>query len=407
MSRSKQYPTTPRRRPRWSAQTKWTVSMLLLAFVVYLIFRFSEIIPPLVLAIVLAYVISPLVNWVERRAHIGRGWATALVYLALMAATAGMFAVLVPMLVNQVTALNLNLQSLLNDSTAWLAETPPTVFGYTIDGATVITQIEGALQSLVSIILGQGISVAVGVVSALVWGTFIIVISFYLVKDGATLREYIASLVPPNYRPDYFHLREEIGEVWSAFFRGQVVLAGVVTIIITILALVLGLPGALPMGLLAGILEFLPSIGHGIWLSIAATLALLFGSSWWPLPHWAFALLVAALHLLFDQLDTNYLIPRIIGRRVRLHPLVVILGIVAGALLGGVLGIALAAPTIASLRVLGRYIYANLTDTDPFPGAISEPLPAPDPHWWQKTPPALQRLTAQFHRHRRRVPPKR
>ena len=269
----------PHPRPRWSAQTKWTVSMLLLAFVVYLVFRFSEIIPPLVLALVLAYVISPLVKWVERRAHIGRGWAAALVYLALLAATAGLFAVLVPMLINQVTTLNLDLQNLLDESTTWLTETPPTIFGYTIDGATVISQIEGALQTLVSVILGQGLSVAVGVVSALVWGTFIVVISFYLVKDGDMLRDYVEGLVPPAYRADYIYLRTEIGEVWSAFFRGQVVLAGVVTVIITVLALILGLPGALPMGVLAGILEFLPSIGHGIWLSIAATLALLFGSS--------------------------------------------------------------------------------------------------------------------------------
>jgi predicted PurR-regulated permease PerM len=68
------------------------------------------------------------------------------------------------------------------------------------------------------------------------------------------------------------------------------------------------------------------------------------------------------LHLVYQQVDLNYLIPRIIGRSVRLHPLVVILGIVAGATLAGVLGIVLAAPTIASARVLGRYIRGYLVD---------------------------------------------
>jgi hypothetical protein len=89
------------------------------------------------------------------------------------------------------------------------------------------------------------------------------------------------------------------------------------------------------------------------------------------------------LHLIFEQFDLNYLIPRIIGRSVHLPPVVVILGIVSGALLAGVLGIFLAAPTIASLRVLGRYIYANLFDLDPFPIASSSPLPPPNPRWWQ------------------------
>ncbi len=394
-------PTTPRSRPRWSAHTKWTVSVVLLAFAVYLLFRFSEVIPPLVLAVVLAYVISPLVRWLEQRTPLGRGWATALVYLLLLGVVAALLAVGVPLLVSQATALNAKLEALVTLATQALNR-PLSLFGHTVDGTTLIAQMQGAWQSMAQVVLGQGLNVAVSVLATLGWSGFILVISFYLVKDAAQLRAYVESLVPPPYLADYIRLREEIGAVWSAFFRGQVTLALVVTAIITTLALIIGLPGALPMGLLAGVLEFLPSIGHGIWLTIAATLAFFFGSTWWPMPHWAFALLVATLHVLFDQLDTNYLIPRIIGRRVRLHPLVVILGIVAGAVIGGVLGIALAAPTIASLRVLGRYVYANLIDADPFPGQVSEPLPAPDPHWWQKTP-VLRRLNWRVRRNRRPV----
>ena len=398
---SRRQTTRPHPRPRWSAQTKWTVSMVLLAFAVYLLFRFSEVIPPLVLATVLAYIISPLVRWLERRTPLGRGWATALVYLLLLGVVAALLAVGVPLLVSQATALNVKLEALLTLTTQALNR-PLSLFGHTVDGTMLITQMQGAWQSVAQLVLGQGLNVAVGLLATLAWSSFILVISFYLVKDAAQLRAYIESLVPEPYLADYIRLRDEIGAVWSAFFRGQVVLALVVTVIITLIALIVGLPGALPMGLLAGLLEFLPSIGHGIWLTIAATLAFFFGSTWWPMPHWAFALLVAGLHVLFDQLDSNYLIPRIIGRRVRLHPLVVILGIVAGAVIGGVLGIALAAPTIASLRVLGRYVYANLIDADPFPGQVSEPLPAPDPHWWQKTP-VLRRLNWRVRRNRRPV----
>ncbi len=390
--------TRPLRRP-WSPQTKWTVSMILLAFGVYLLFRFSEVIPPLILAVVLAYVLSPVVEWLHRHTGLGRGWATALTYLTLILLIAALFAVVVPLLVDQVTTLNLNLQQLLDQGTRWINHL--VIFGHPVNNALLTTQVESALRGAVSLILGQGITVAMGVLTTLAWVSFVLVISFYLVKDGPQLRAYLEGLAPPAYRADYIMLRDEIGAVWAAFFRGQVVLAGVVTVIITAVAFIIGLPGALPMGLLAGVLEFLPSIGHGIWLSIAATLAFFLGSTWWPMPNWAFALLVIGLHVLFDQLDTNYLIPRIIGRRMHLHPLVVILGIVGGALMGGVLGIALAAPTIASLRVLGRYIYANLVDTDPFPQPISEPLPAPDPRWWQKPPAMWRRVLSQL---RRRAP---
>jgi len=100
------------------------------------------------------------------------------------------------------------------------------------------------------------------------------------------------------------------------------------------------------------------------------------------LPNWVFALIIVGLHIVFQQFDLNYLIPRIIGRQVHLPPLVVILGIVAGAATAGVLGVLLAAPTVASARVLGRYIFANLSDTAPFPDLASSPLPPPDPRWW-------------------------
>jgi predicted PurR-regulated permease PerM len=117
---------------------------------------------------------------------------------------------------------------------------------------------------------------------------------------------------------------------------------------------------------------------------MASILALFVGSTWLPVPNWVFWLIIIALHLIFQQFDLNYLLPRVIGRRVLLPPLVVILGIVVGAVVAGVLGIFLAAPTIASARVIGRYIYANLFDLDPFPDTGTELLPPPDAQWWRR-----------------------
>jgi predicted PurR-regulated permease PerM len=237
-------------------------------------------------------------------------------------------------------------------------------------------------------VFGRTLTLAVDIISSVVWVIFILVISFYLIKDGPLLREWLEKHVPPAYLQDYIRLRNEINDIWSAFFRGQLVLALVVAVMFTVFGFILGLPFALAMGVFAGLMEFLPSIGHGIWLVVAALLALFAGSTWLPLPNWAFMLVVIGLHMVYQQFDLNYLIPRIIGRSVHLPPLVVILGIVSGAVLAGVLGIPLAAPTIASARVLGRYIYANLFDLDPFADMVSPPLPPPNPRWWRVLFPA-------------------
>ena len=384
--------TRPYSRPRWSPQTKWTVGVGLLIFAVYLLVRFSAVFTLLILSLITAYVLSPLVDWLERRWHIGRGWGAFIALVLLVLALIAFLAVLVPPLFIQASTLNLNLQLLLENTTK-LINKPLAAFGFKMNPSTIGQQLPKAIQPTLEILLGKGFNVAMGVVTVIAGAGFMLVIAFYLMKDSAEINEYLLSLVPPSYRADYLRLKDEINAVWGAFFRGQITLALIDSAIITTGAFIIGLPAALPMGALAGLLEFLPSVGHGIWLTTAATLAFLFGSTWMKLPHWAFALLVIGLHIIFEQVDVNYMIPRVVGRRMRLHPLVVIIGIIGGAAFGGVLGIALAAPTIATLRVLGRYIYANLTDMDPFPGEVSEPLPEPDPRWWKRAPEELrQRL---------------
>jgi predicted PurR-regulated permease PerM len=178
---------------------------------------------------------------------------------------------------------------------------------------------------------------------------------------------WLGGLVPPGYQRDVKLLLHEIDGIWSAFFRGQLTLALTVTVIMTGISAAIGLPQPVLMGMLAGVLEFLPSVGHTIWIVTAVIIALLEGSSTLPVSNVLFAFILAGVHFGFTQFDLNYLIPRIIGREVHLHPMVVIIGIIVGASVGGVLGVALAAPVIASLRIIGRYVYSMLFDLDPFP----------------------------------------
>lgn len=373
----------PTTQPRWSQQTKLVVTLSLLVIGGWLLLRFAFLLPPLIIALIVAYVLSWPVDTLTRRTRLPRGWATFLVYLLALGLFISVLLLVVPPLVRQVQRLNLDLQQLILQAEQVLGRSY-TLAGQTLDGRLVLEQLRQMIQATLEGLLGHSLAVAVDVVSSLVWVVFVLVVSFYLVKDGPLVRAWLEQLPPPAYRRDFQRLQREIGAIWAAFFRGQVTLALVVAAIFVVLGFAIGLPGALPMGLLAGLLEFLPSIGHGIWLTLAALLAFFFGSTWLPLPNWAFAALVIGLHVLFQQFDLNYLIPRIIGRRVHLHPLVVILGIVAGAATAGVLGIALAAPTIASARVLGRYLYARLFDmpmTAERP--VAEPLPPPNLQWWQ------------------------
>ncbi|MEN8171442.1 MAG: AI-2E family transporter [Chloroflexota bacterium] len=368
------------RRP-WLPRTKLTVSLLLLGLFIYLLSRFSEVIPPIILAGILAYAINPVVNKLDQRFSWPRLIFVTVIYIVLVALLIAIPAVFIPPLAKQIAGINLDIQQFLQQGETVLGQ-QYSIAGFTIDSTEIVQQAIAVIQELLQPLFGHTLGFAVDVITSLVWVIFILVVSFYLVKDSASLETWVAQLPPPAYQDDFRRLRVEITRIWGDFFRGQLILGSGVALSFTLLGLILGMPFALAMGVLAGLLEFLPSIGHGIWLVVAVIVSLVAGSTWMAVPNWVFALIIVVLHLFYQQFDLNYLIPRIIGRKVHLPPLVIILGIVAGAAFAGVLGILLAAPTIASSRVLGRYIFANLTDTDPFPSESTEPLPPPDSRWW-------------------------
>jgi predicted PurR-regulated permease PerM len=138
----------------------------------------------------------------------------------------------------------------------------------------------------------------------------------------------------------------------------------------------LGVRFALALGLLAGVLDFVPYLGPMIILSLSTLVALFQGENWLGVgPIW-YAMLVALAGLTIQQIEGNWLNPRIVGRAVGLHPLLVIIGAIMGSILAGILGVILAAPIIATIKLLGTYGWRKMFDLEPFPGP--ELLPEPE-----------------------------
>ena len=370
-------------KPRWPYATKLTICLLLLVFFIYLLSRFNEIIPPFLIAVIIAYILSPVVYYLQSRISLPRSLIILLTYIIVVVIIILIPIVIIPLFAGDVTSADFNTQQLIKSLEAALAQ-QYRVLGFTIHPSVLLDQVIVALRGFIQPVIGQTVTIVMSIITSIIWIIFIVLVSFYLIKDGTRLEEWFTLHLPPVFLPDYLWMHDEINQIWGAFFRGQLLLSTIVSIIFIVIGSVLGLPFALAMGILAGILEFLPSIGHAIWLFIASLLAYFLGSTWIPIPNWVFMLIIIGLHLFFEQFDLNYLIPRIIGKSVHLPPLVVILGIVSAALLAGVLAIPLAAPTIASARVIGRYIFTNLFDMDWAPISATQPLPPPKTYWWQR-----------------------
>jgi predicted PurR-regulated permease PerM/phosphoglycolate phosphatase-like HAD superfamily hydrolase len=356
---------------KWSQTTKRLVVVGLVIILLLVLFVFRALLPPVAIAVVLAYILKPFADFVERRAKLPRTLAVILVFVVLLLLLATIPVTVVPYMVDQVTRLNLNLQRLTEDLITFLSQ-PIVILDYTFNLQDLVGDLRTALQDLLQPFATQTVSLLFNFASSLLWTLSIFVISFYLVKDAQRLRNFLDRIAPPGYTGELGRLREEINQVWKAFFRGQVLLGIVVGMVVWITMTIVGLPNAGLMGLLAGLLEVIPTFGPVLATIPALLIAFFRGSTYLPLSNFWFAVLVLGIYLLIQQTENAYLVPRIMGRRLQLHPVVVFIGVLAGGLLLGALGVLLAAPIIGTVRVVLSYAYAKLLDEDPFPPEFVE-----------------------------------
>jgi predicted PurR-regulated permease PerM len=356
---------------KWSSTTKLMVIISLLIVIALAIYRFRQIIPPIVISIILAYILSPLVDFIVIKTKLSRTWAVTGVYFALIIVLSLVPAILTPSLVRQFSEANLDFQRIVEDIGEFLKK-PIVVFGFPLDLLDVYKEVSGTLQSIISSIASRTLSLLFELASAFLWLIFILVVSFYILKDMEKLHRSFHEMLPIGYREEIHRLGREINEVWGAFLRSQLVLCLVVGFTTGIAMKIIGMRNSLVLGIIAGILEIVPNIGPSIAAIPAVLIAYFRGPTYLPISNGWFALLVIVLYIIIQQVENHFLVPRIIGRSLSLHPLVVIIGAIVGANFAGILGILLASPTLATLRILGRYAYRKLLDLEPFPGEAGE-----------------------------------
>jgi predicted PurR-regulated permease PerM len=368
----------------------------------------------------LSYLLTPLVNFFENRVlsfgplkqkpH--RGFAVGLTYMVIVTAVIVVILVVVPVLVAQLEEFGRRIPAFLRDVEQSLEHTlnEPLMFNgdpilingepfiplVRLQAATGMTHITDIInlsdfdpvrttQSFVQSFTGPAFDVVGGALTAIVNLIFLLSVMFFLMRDGAIFADKGVQLLPSLYQGDARRLLYELGQVWNAYLRGQLTLALFMGIVVFTIATIIGMPNPLILGMISMILEFIPSIGSGLAIFPAALLALTAQSTTFPaLEGFPFAVTVVIIWALLQNIEAYILVPRIMGGSLNLHPIAVILGIIAGASLAGILGIILAAPAVASLRIFGQYIYGKLMDRDPFPVVIHKKNKTPVGDWLRR-----------------------
>ncbi|MCP4416391.1 MAG: AI-2E family transporter [Chloroflexi bacterium] len=370
--------------PQWSRSTKIIVTVIVLLLLLWLTYRFQSLLSQIIIAAIFAYVLNPIIIQLDKRTGLKRNFVILLIYFLLAIAVVGGFIALGLAAYEQISSLIQQVPQLISDFTAVIEQittgTNPIVIGpLSLDPSIIdLNLISEQLIGLVEPAVSQGGQLVTNLATATLTTLgnifFIFVISIYLAIEIPLLGSHVANMAHlPGYRQDAERLLREFGRIWSAYLRGQVVLGLIIFIVVWLGLAILGVQNSLALGLLSGLLEFIPILGPIIGAGVAIVVALFQPETIAQLANWQYAGIVLIFMLIVQQLENNLLVPRIVGESLDLHPIAVMVAVFMGSSLAGILGAILAAPVVATLKLLGMYGWRKMFDQPPFPHPEEEP----------------------------------
>jgi predicted PurR-regulated permease PerM len=360
--------------PRWGATIKLLVSLTGLVLVGALLVRFRGIIPPLVIAGILTYLVLPIVTWLHRRAGISWALATNVSFLVLILQLIAALAAAGLAGIQQLQGLFFTLQDFLislPEQIAALSRQPlvlgPFVVDLTrLDLTPLVDQLLASIQPLLGRVSGLLTFLASGAISLLANLVLVLAVSYFLTIDYERLRRGWSGLSIPGVEEDLRRLQQALARIWHSFLRGQLLVVLTTGVLIGSVMTLLGVRYSLALGVLFGIAKFVPILGPTTAGVVAALVALFQPGNWLGVSPLGHALLVVAAVIVLDQSIDYLLLPRIMGTSLNLHPVMIIVGAIIGASLAGVIGLLLSAPAMATLLLLSRYTFRKLVDLSPW-----------------------------------------
>lgn len=341
----------PKRRRRY-LQIAFGVASLIVALIVLYLLR--DFLGAFVLGGAIAFLVQPaLLRLVAL--GIPRLLAIPIVFLVLMVLAAGVIVLIVPLGVNsfaQLQAQAPGLAAAAQDRINALQGSPIQILGFTVDLKGMTETISSHLKDYVLGQFGNALTIGLTALSLLLQLVLMLIVAVLLSVDAPAVRKDLRRLVPNDYRADFDQIWRRVRKMLYAYFRGQLIVAALIGVFSGIACAVLGLADPLALGLIAGLTALIPYLGP----ILGAVPAILVGLAAGPVT----ALIIAVAYFVISNVILNIVYPKIVGDAVRLPPVLVIVALIAGFSWAGILGMFVAVPIAATLRILFDHIYPRL-----------------------------------------------
>lgn len=321
--------------------------------IIALLLQVREILAPFFLALILAYVLHPVVRFMERRIRLTRQGAIAATYLLLMLAVAVALFFLLPGIIVQIGRLVTSIPhyiTVTQEFFIYLEQqyahiVPPELLHETVGrGVTrALAALEQRLTDVDAIVAVFG--KIMGNILYLILTPFL---AAYMLRDGDELHRGLYQILPHRYRGKIIAALDDINRVLSGFLHGYLLISIIIGTSAAIMLMLMGVRFYLILGAIAGLTNLIPYFGPFIG-AVPAIIVAAFDS-------WALVLRVMIGYFLLQQLESLVVTPRILGGKTGLHPLVVVFAVISGGSLWGVPGMVLGIPVFAVMKILGGHV---------------------------------------------------
>ncbi len=345
---------------KFSFRAKIITLWVIIGIVILFLLRFSRILPVFIWAAVTAYLFNPVITFFSEKTKTSKVLWILILYILLSLLVFWALKSLFPLISNEITDL---VSGSLDDPNTFLGK-------IAAQGNVSFLGLDINLKDQVSIFSNwikvqfplQVFPIFFSAVEKLVYLLVYFVITFYLILDSEKYIILLKRIIPIPYRQEIFDLLENINLTLGAYIRAQVVLIFIMSVISFIALTILKVKYALILSMTTGILEVIPIAGPIIATIIAAMVALFQVETPFGISNGMLVAVVIATYFGLRQLEDYFVIPNVVSKFVKVHPVVAIFALMVGGTVGGVLGLFLAIPTAAIIIVFSGYLYKKLTE---------------------------------------------
>jgi len=343
--------TTLKRANRW--KLAGLLSLLVLVFVILV--SVDNLLVASILGLMISYIVGPLVNYLERQG-ISRALASSFVFISsgIILGLLGLW--LFPYFGETIPSLQADMPRFITGVSQFISELESRV--QAVAGPLSNFDLESKVESQLTAWTRDFFTHVPGFIktflTVMLLGPFL---AFFMVKDGRSALRLVLGIVPNQLFETALSLLHQINFQIGQFVRARLLESLIVGLVTTIGLLLIGFPYAILLGVVAGITNLIPYVGPLIGAAPAFAIALVNG-------HTSLEVFfVAAVYIVAQVIDAGILIPMLVAKIVDLHPVTVIIVIIAGAQVLGILGMIISIPVASTLKVTVSTIYRHLIDT--------------------------------------------